>query len=258
MEESKIVATERLRREERWEEASRFKDATLREMRSSGMTKVEASDAAWSAMLEKYPPLPSADPPVDQQVAELAARPVEHIAPGDPAEAAGIDTLLERLGDNGADLPRDVLWVYDNLENRRARPEDAPSLGAWSLLKWVREYRSRFFEVLLPKALAVKEKQKEEASASYADMGLEDVSRMLGEFDRQFEESLAKNVPRVVQTKVCDMVSEWRSCHGLEVSAEAVERLGRQMVHVVADCIRAVHATPERFSLSPDSGAEAK
>ena len=34
MEESKICATERLRREGRWEEASTFKDASLREFKA--------------------------------------------------------------------------------------------------------------------------------------------------------------------------------------------------------------------------------
>ena len=56
MNESKIGLTERLRAEGRWGEASRFKDETLRTLRSQGMTKAEAGDNAWQQMAEKYPP----------------------------------------------------------------------------------------------------------------------------------------------------------------------------------------------------------
>jgi hypothetical protein len=58
MEESKIELTERLRREGRWAEASKFKDTALKEFRSKGMRKAEAAEKAWSAMAKAYPPLP--------------------------------------------------------------------------------------------------------------------------------------------------------------------------------------------------------
>jgi hypothetical protein len=59
--ESKIELTERLRREGRWEEALKFKDTALRDFRSKGMKRSEASDAAWEAMATAYPPLDTGD-----------------------------------------------------------------------------------------------------------------------------------------------------------------------------------------------------
>ena len=56
--ESKIVATERLRKEGRWNEASLFKDEAIKRLRAEGRTKSEASEAAWDEMLAKFPPLP--------------------------------------------------------------------------------------------------------------------------------------------------------------------------------------------------------
>ncbi len=57
MNESKIVVTERLRREGRWAEASKFKDAAAANFRDSGMTRAQANEAAWNATAEKFPPL---------------------------------------------------------------------------------------------------------------------------------------------------------------------------------------------------------
>jgi len=50
MNESKIDLTDRLRREGRWAEASKFKDAVVRELRAQGMRKTEAVEEAWRRM----------------------------------------------------------------------------------------------------------------------------------------------------------------------------------------------------------------
>ncbi|MBU4400520.1 MAG: hypothetical protein KKE86_14450, partial [Planctomycetes bacterium] len=64
MNESKIELTERWRREGRWSEASRFKDAAVKDFRSQGMKRAEASDAAWEATAEAFPPpAPTEQPP---------------------------------------------------------------------------------------------------------------------------------------------------------------------------------------------------
>ena len=55
MNESKIELTERLRREGRWAEASKFKDTVLAECRAKGFKRDEASEAAWKAMEQAYP-----------------------------------------------------------------------------------------------------------------------------------------------------------------------------------------------------------
>ena len=54
--ESKIATTDRLRREGRWEDASQYREETRRKLRADGKSKNEAGEAAWVAMLEKYPP----------------------------------------------------------------------------------------------------------------------------------------------------------------------------------------------------------
>jgi hypothetical protein len=60
MEESKICAMDRLRREGRWEEASLFRDEERRRLRDEGLPKAEANDRSWAAMMEKYPPIEAA------------------------------------------------------------------------------------------------------------------------------------------------------------------------------------------------------
>ena len=157
MSESRQRISHRLCREGRWEEASIFKDETIAALRKSGMKKVEAGEEAWRIIAEKFPPLPVEEQPPD-------------IEP---------DTL-ERFTEARPDLVRDILWVYERLEDKRTKPEDAPSLGSWSMLKWARDYRNRFFEQVLPKALAKKaEAGGTEETAEEAAPGMEEVERML-------------------------------------------------------------------------------
>ena len=55
--ESKIAATERLRREGRWEAASWFRDQWRKKLRAEGMTRREANEKSWESMVEEYFPL---------------------------------------------------------------------------------------------------------------------------------------------------------------------------------------------------------
>jgi hypothetical protein len=72
MQESKIEATERLRREGLWGEASKFKDAVIKQLRAEGKKRGEAAEEAWVKMAEKFPPLPPAplEPGLEEQEAE--------------------------------------------------------------------------------------------------------------------------------------------------------------------------------------------
>ena len=56
MTESKIDATDRLRREGRWAAASKFRDEKRREYKDAGMKRAEAAEAAWAATLAEFPP----------------------------------------------------------------------------------------------------------------------------------------------------------------------------------------------------------
>jgi hypothetical protein len=69
MQESKIELCSRLRREGKWREASKFKDAAIKRLRDEGKKRSEASDLGWEEMAKHFPPaLPSAN-----TIAELVA-----------------------------------------------------------------------------------------------------------------------------------------------------------------------------------------
>lgn len=163
MNESRIVATERLRREGRWNEASSFRDDERRRLRSEGRSRADAIELSWRSMLAKFP----------------AVENVQH----DDGMAAGRDerSLIVRLSAEAApDLVRDAFWVYGNLDNKMADPEEAPTLGAWSMLCWARGNRNRFFEHMLPKAIAFWSKAR--GAATNAQEGVcqrDEIERML-------------------------------------------------------------------------------
>jgi hypothetical protein len=59
MTESKIVATDRLRKEGRWEAASLWRDEKRKQLRADGKhNRAESNAAAWDAMIMQFPLLP--------------------------------------------------------------------------------------------------------------------------------------------------------------------------------------------------------
>ena len=56
--ESRIETTDRLRRQGKWEEASRFKDQAKQRHRDAGKSRQESNRLAWEAVQEKFPPVP--------------------------------------------------------------------------------------------------------------------------------------------------------------------------------------------------------
>ena len=147
MQETRAEAMHRLQREGRWEEASAYRQEVRKQQRVQGKTKAKAGQIAWQMMAERFPP--------------LGAGQGTQVAGSDGLSSEQFDELLRRTAGQGVDLIRDVLWTYENLANTNAAAEDAPSMGAWSLLEWARNYRNHFFERLLPKALTAKERQGE-------------------------------------------------------------------------------------------------
>ena len=159
--ESKIVATDRLRQEGRWEQASLWRDEKRKQLREDGQTKAGSNEASWDAMLRQFPP-------------------------SEYAPAAGSSTDGLELVDVGPDdyesqpdLVRDTLWVYENLVRKGVEAGDAPSLGAWSLLHWARQNKNRFFEQTLPKAMAIKEKRPTCEAMEEEEVSSEAVQRMI-------------------------------------------------------------------------------
>jgi len=177
MTESKIECTERLRREGRWPEASRFKDETLRALRDEGMKKAEAAQLAWERMAEKYPPQQTPAPGDECDGGEVASG----VAPAE-GEKIDITELLERIGDQRPDLVRDTLWAYEHLVDRRTKPADAPTAGAWALLTWSRRYQNRFFEMVLPKAMNARTQDDEDAANVRRErMAIDEIRGLLAE-----------------------------------------------------------------------------
>ena len=95
--------------------------------------------SAWREAEEAFPPL--AKPELD----------------GDAMTPEEVKELLAKPEFETVDLADDVLWVYGAMDNKQARAKDAPTRGVWSMLKWARNQRDRFFEHLLPRALKARE-----------------------------------------------------------------------------------------------------
>lgn len=167
MNESKIEATDRLRREGRWSEASRFKDEAIRRLRAEGR-KAETNELAWVEMIAAFPPLPPETKPQTSDPLDITL--------ADP-------DLLDRLAAVEPNWNRDVMWAYQVFAHPRVELTDAPSLAAWGLLKFARQERQKFFG-MLSSLLAFRTKanpQPDEQSTS--DPGLADLQRMIAASD---------------------------------------------------------------------------
>ncbi len=199
MNESKIELTERLRREGRWSEASQFKDETLKKLRSDGMTRADAAEEAWQRMAAQYPPLANIGESAPEVPDATAGEPWPAQRPRSTEHEEhdiDIDALLDRIGDGRpSDLVRDTLWAYENLANRRIKASDAPSFGAWSLLEWARQYRNRFFEQVLPKAMLSKPPEDEE-NIREEKKSIAEIERVLKGLNQQWAKDLIANVPQ--------------------------------------------------------------
>lgn len=164
--ESKIVISNRLRKEGRWGEASLFKDDKIKVLRDSGMHRPEAQTAAWEAMEKQYPPIEI--PEADGSAVEFAPEAIALLPPGS-------------LGD----FIMDATWAYNSLELGDADIGSAPSAGAVGLLGWARGNRNDFYGKILPKALQLQEKQQgeDEAAAEMVRRNHEHIDELCGQTD---------------------------------------------------------------------------
>ena len=99
--ESKIDATDRLRREGRWEEASFRRDLERKRLRAEGKSRRDANEESWNWMIERYDPL------TDEQIDWHEATVYRAMA-NSPVDCAPVDHESE------PDMS-DVWWVYCNL-----------------------------------------------------------------------------------------------------------------------------------------------
>ena len=135
MSESKIDATDRLRREGRLEAFNLRRDEIRNELRDAGKKRQEARDKAWSRAIEEFSPLtdepktPEAEVAVEDDFPDLA------------------------IDEDASDIVADAKWVYHHLSHKSAKAEDAPSAGAWSMLQWARHDPKQFFQSVAIKLL---------------------------------------------------------------------------------------------------------
>jgi hypothetical protein len=220
--------------------ASKFKDTALADFRANGMKRNEAAEAAWEAMAKAYPPLAD-DTPQSSPTATA-----EHPTPKRPIEADDgpeIDILLERIeAGQASDLVRDTLWTYENLANHRIKASDAPSCGAWALLNWAREYRNRFFEQVLPKAM-LKTPPENETNAREEEIRIEEMEKVLRKMKEGAEAetiaNLQKDTSSTIRTKVHELTTDWENCFHVPLTDDARQCLKSHFGRFAQTCMNA-------------------
>jgi hypothetical protein len=167
VQESRVVASHRLRGEGRWPEATLWRDDRISELKRLGLTGPgEAKDRAWLEMIGRFPPLPK------ETTAPKAKPPaLEDDAPTD---------LLDQLAAVPFDWARDVKYVYAHLKHPRAKIEDAPSLAAWGLLDFAREETTKFFAMVAQVAGGRASAVTDTTAEADTDPGLTDLDKMIG------------------------------------------------------------------------------
>ncbi len=243
MTESKIDLTERLRREGRWSEASKFKDAKLAEFRANGMKRTEAAEAAWTAMADAYPALAGAEP----VAGSLEAKPTG--APPIPWS----DLPTE------ANFDDEVLWVHQQYiliveETPRGRiihwgraTTEPPSTGACSLARWAAENQTAFYKDLLPKTMARSDgpRATDENTVEAQDPGLKDVVAMLKQLEDDADAELRANVPVVLQGRVRKMLTNWVKKYEVSLESDARVQLDSDICRLIEGSLRAFTSARE-------------
>jgi len=234
MTESKIGITHRLQHDGRWAEASRFKDKHIAKLRSEGTTRREAQQSAWKAMEKRFPPLS-----VESIPEELEAFPAE------------LATQSSNSPDEFAD---DTLWVYRSLGLAEVKPKDAPSPGAWSLLRWAKRNEDRFFEHTMPKVMTHKKKMK--VTEDLYEDDLSELDKMIHDFVRQGEEAAIANTPDWVRQEVRSKMVDWKRRCDVSLGREAEDRLAQMLTEVVDFIIKLALEKPEalRVAASVEEG----
>jgi hypothetical protein len=180
--ESKIGLTERLRREGRWGEASKFKDEALKELRSKGMKRDEASEAAWEAMEQAFPPM------------------MTEVGTGETGEEEATDKRVQGLSElpaswpelpDNASLQAELSWVQSN----RLRIVEESSSGitrvhlgrartpapSWAALGWletsIRAY-SKYIDVV---AKALRDEENEQEMVKRERLAIDEIRSLLAE-----------------------------------------------------------------------------
>ena len=228
--ESKSILTNRLTREGRWEEASLYKDGLITKLRSEGKPRKEAQSMAWEQIETKYPPLAATSQTEEDE--------------GPP------DAWADHWDSANGDYIRDVQWVYGRIACSQVQPADAPSSGAWAMLRWARRNEDRFFETTLPKITAKSPKpistMSDELSEEYK-MDMTEIRAMLFDHHLDQERKAVADTAKAVKEKVASNVSDWQRQYSLDLPSDACESWALQMTSLADDLIRAALKHPEEY-----------
>jgi hypothetical protein len=184
MNESKIELTERLRRENRWGEASKFRETARADFRTKGMGRQEAVEAAWAAMAEAYPPLPEAT-----------------------AEPASISVRVQGLGDipeswgelpSNTSLQAELSWCQANrLRVVEERPSGATRVHldrarspapSWAALGWLETSIRAYAKYVDVVARSLKDEVDEQENIRRERIRIEEMRELLAEMHQDSPE----------------------------------------------------------------------
>lgn len=159
MGESRGQMEARLRREGRWDA---FR-ARRKELKAGGMT---GSEADAQAIEEFSQPLPRTDGDADRVPAEVF---------------------------QGKSMPTQEIigWVVDNIAISNVKPEDAPSPGAWAMLRWVQRTEANesvFWRLIFPKLSGPSKTDERDGSS-----GAKEIVDNTAELDALIGECLGEN-----------------------------------------------------------------
>jgi hypothetical protein len=132
MEESRIEITDRLRREGRWAEASKFKQAKFNQLKAEGIRGEERKDQAWDALELAFPPLPEPE----------------------PEEPKELEDFVGDFDLGAADLPLEMEWVANHpklIDDTKAAKDypEPPNAKALNMFHWAQGAKTKFFDKVM-------------------------------------------------------------------------------------------------------------
>jgi hypothetical protein len=225
MTESKIGATDRLRKEGRWEEASLWRDNKRKQLRAEGLTKAEANEASWQAMIEQFPPLQTT---VDEPSKGSLSNVVE-LVDFDPDNY-----------DSPTDISGDIAWTYDNMARMGVEPKDAPGSGAWSMLVWARENPNRFFEQMLPKSKLIEKEAEEDIDRLEDEAQIVDIHKMIEECKTGRAREIVADMDGTLRKTVKAQMDDWQNSFQIDLPSDTSEGLLLRMSRIVNDAVDAM------------------
>ena len=216
----------RLENEGRLDEADKWRIARHEFLVSTGISDADASEKAWAQLEAAFPPADQRQPheTIHQHRKRktkinkgLPAPPVPKKEEKEPKEEeddqsveASIKSFL--LSQNEVQLDIDAQWVYTHLGARNLSPPDAPSPGAWELLKAAKNDRRWFLKDMLPRLVKKKDDEEEKSVRKAEVKSIDERRRILqGVIRRSDEELLKELIERIKQKKTAKKKKKTKS-----------------------------------------------